>query len=148
MMMRVVLCVLLLPVLTGGCVELGFIVQEAMAGASTGSPGGGETDGEDSPSGPGTTDEVPVVRLSVSNSNPMVNEEVVFTCRVVDGDAAEVTFAFQPADARLSVNSRIGTASYIVDQTDVGVELTVTCTATNAAGRSEPSNRQSIIATE
>jgi hypothetical protein len=145
MMMRVVCWVFLLPVLTGGCVELGFIVQDGTTGGSTDSSGGGGTDGEDSS---GTSGDVPVVRLSVSNPNPVVNEEVVFTCRVIDGDGAGATFAFQPEDARLIVNSRLGTASYIVDQSDIGTELRVTCTATSAAGTSEPSNRQSIIAME
>lgn len=109
---------------------------------------------------------VPAVRLQVSNPSPQVNDEVTLTCTVVRGDTAGVTYGFQsvdiphrvarharfkshPAylpDGRLFVNHATGTATFIVEESDVGVAFNFTCTATNEAGTSRPSNQQVIIA--
>lgn len=89
---------------------------------------------------------VPVATLSVSNPTPQVNEEVVLTCSATGGGDG-VTFAFQPLTSRLQVDERRGTASFIVDETDVGIALSVTCTATNEHGTSARSNAQLITPT-
>ena len=89
---------------------------------------------------------VPVATLSVSNPTPQVNEEVVLTCSAAGGGDG-VTFAFQPTTSRLQVDERRGTASFIVQETDVGIALSVTCTATNEHGTSGLSNVQFITPT-
>ena len=94
MIARLLMCVLVLPVLAGGCVELGFILQEGISGGTTGGSGSGEVDGDNSAPGSDAVADVPVVRLGVSNPSPLVGEEVLFTCAVFDGSAASVTFAF------------------------------------------------------
>ncbi len=102
----------------------------------------GDEEPDDQPPG-----DIPVVRLDLSNPSPQVNEEVRLTCSVVGGDAGGVLFDFQPANDRLFINRASGTASFIVEETDIGVEFAVTCTATNETGTSRPSNQQVIIAT-
>ena len=87
------------------------------------------------------------MRLEVSNPTPQVNEEVILTCLVVNGDSGGVTYAFQPANGRLFVDNAAGRATFIVEAADVGVAFTFTCTATNEAGTSQPSNQLLIIAT-
>ena len=131
-------------VMAGGCIEL----QEALSGVVRDSPdptpspdnGGSEPDGEVDPT-------IPVVSLAVSNPTPQVNEEVIFRCAVASGGMGNVTFDFQPRDGRLFVNSVAGTATFIVEEADVGVAFTFTCTATSEAGTSEPSNAQTIVPT-
>jgi hypothetical protein len=148
MIRRFATCLAILACLTGGCVELGALLGVALPDGATDGPAGGESNGDGQPPDSGGSDTAPVVRLAVSNPNPLTGEEVVFTCTLVDGDTEDVTFAFQSTADRLVVDSEAGTASYIVEQSDVAVELSATCTATNAAGTSEPSNRQVIIATQ
>ncbi len=134
-------CVLL--ALGAGCIELQLALQGVVPGFD-GRPPTTDRDGEpdDRPEG-----NIPVVRLDVSNPSPQVNEEVVLTCSLVGDDAAGVRFDFQPADGRLFVNRTRGTASFIVEETDIGVAFALTCTATNETGTSGPSNQQVIIAT-
>lgn len=99
----------------------------------------------------GTVDDaegnVPVVILSVSNPTPQLNEEVLLICSIVSGDTAGVTFEFQPTGSLSFVDRRAGTAILIVEQTDIGVALTFTCTATGDAGTSAPSRAQVITPT-
>jgi hypothetical protein len=91
---------------------------------------------------------VPAVVLSVTNPTPQLNEQVVLQCSVVGADTRETTFGFQPADGRLWVNQTAGTASLVIEETDVGGPgLAFTCTATNAFGTSEPSNQVVIMPT-
>ena len=140
MVRRFYICLVLLGFLSGGCVELGILLRNEWPVDSTGG-----SNGDVQPPDSNGTDGIPDVRLNVSNPNPLAGEEVLFTCTLVEGDSNGVTFAFQPAGGRLIVEAQSGTASYIVDQSDIGVELIVTCTATNAFGTSEPSNQQIII---
>jgi hypothetical protein len=148
MIRRFATCLAILACLAAGCVEFAALLGVAHPGGVTDGPAGGESNGDSQPPDSGGSDTIPVVRLAVSNPNPLTGEEVLFTCTLVDGDAENVTFAFQSTADRLVVDPQAGTASYIVEQSDVAVELPVTCTATNAAGTSEPSNRQVIIATQ
>lgn len=135
---------LVLVVLMVGCIELQAALQGVLPGPA--GPGTPSTNGDDEPDDqPGGS--VPTVRLQVSNPSPQVNEEVILTCSVVSADAAGVTYAFQPADGRLFVNRARGTATFIVEESDVEVAFTFTCTATNEAGTSQPSNQLLIIAT-
>ena len=91
---------------------------------------------------------VPRVVLIVTNPTPQLNEQVVLQCSVLGADTRETTFGFQPDDGRLWVNHTAGTASFVIEETDVGGPgLTFTCTATNAAGTSEPSNQVVIMPT-
>ncbi len=130
--------------LGAGCIELQLALQGVVPGSIDGRPPTTDRDAEpdDRPEG-----NIPVVRLDVSNPSPQVNEEVVLTCSVVGGDAAGVRFDFQPADDRLFVNRTRGTASFIVEETDISVSFAFTCTATNETGTSGLSNQQVIIAT-
>lgn len=145
---RLLTVLVLLAALAGGCVELGILLQGAFPDGSTGESGSGGSNGDNFPPDSNGTDGPPDVRLTVSNPNPLVGEEVVFTCELVDGDSQGATFAFQPVADRLLVDARAGTASYIVDQSDIGVEMAVTCTATSASGTSDSSNQQVVIPTQ
>jgi hypothetical protein len=121
--------------LTGGCV--GFGVPGPIDG--TPPPGGNGPDAGDDGAALAVT-------LLVSNPAPRPNEQVNLTCSLVDGGGANVTFNFQPEDGRLVVDPDAGTASFIVQESDVGSALTYTCTASDENGTSEPSNSQIIIA--
>ena len=145
MVRRFGICLVIFGLLSGGCVELGILLGDGWPNGSTNGSATDGSDGDDQPPDSNGPDGVPVVRLDVSNSNPLAGEELLFECTLVGGDPDGVTFAFQPAGGRLIVDPQSGTALYVVDQSDVGVELVVTCTATNAFGTSEPSNQQVII---
>lgn len=137
--------VLALGALEGGCIEL----QHTLQGTAQDSTGGGLSANGDDDTPDGQIDgNVPVVALSVSNPVPQVNEQVVLTCSVVSGDAGGVTFDFQPATGRLIVNRTTGTATFIVQETDIGATFAFTCTAANEQGTSEPSREQMIIPTQ
>jgi len=128
-------CILLILGATGlgtGCAGIQAILQDILA------PSNGNGDGS------GTL----TARLTVSNPTPQLNEEVVLRCSVV-GDVAEVvTFEFQPDDPRLAVNSTAGTASFVIQESDVtGAGFSFTCTAESDAGMSLPSNAVIIIPT-
>jgi len=86
------------------------------------------------------------VTLRVSNRSPRPNQQVTLTCSLVNGDRANVIFSFQPEDGRLVVDSVAGTARFIVQESDVSLALTFTCTASDESGEGEPSNSQTIIA--
>ncbi|MBU0718257.1 MAG: hypothetical protein KJ749_08420 [Planctomycetes bacterium] len=129
----------------GGCIELQAALTGVLAGTggtsqATGDGGNGSTDGTSS-------DTVPAVSLTVSNPNPMINEEVVLRCSATSGGTTGLTYAFQPAAPLVDVNNAAGTAVFIASEGDAGAEFSFTCTATNAAGTSNPSSAQSIIPT-
>ncbi len=87
------------------------------------------------------------LRLLVSNPSPGVGEQVFATCEVIAGDSTGLVFSFTPADARLVVDGQSGTATWIVDQTDIGIALSLTCRATSPDGSSAVSPAALIIAT-
>ncbi len=135
--------ILLLPAIAPvvGCIEL----QVALEGAIRDMNRDGHLDrdnGDGSADGPGT--DVPVATLTVSNPTPQVNEEVLLTCLVTNDVSGPLTYEFQPGDGRLFSDPRLGTASFFVEQADVGTAFVFTCTAANENGTSEPSNEQLI----
>ncbi|MFQ5413038.1 MAG: hypothetical protein ACE5E6_01130 [Phycisphaerae bacterium] len=135
---------LMLP--TGACVNL---EPRAPDDASSGTgpvappPDTGNIPGPVLPGATGT----PRVTLTVTNPTPNLLEEVQFLCVVEGGSAEGVTFAYQPDDARLVVDSATGVASIIVQESDLGVGVTFTCTGTNASGTGPPSLPQTVIPT-
>jgi hypothetical protein len=141
----------MLVALSGGCIELQQALEGVIRNATGGRPPSNGGNGGDDGSDGADNGSIPVVRLIVSNPNPRVSdglsEEVILTCEMIGGDADAVTFEFQGPVGRLLVDPGAGSASLIVDESDVGQELIVTCTATNAAGTSELSNEQVIIPT-
>lgn len=94
---------------------------------------------------PGDGGTVLAVTLLVSNPAPRPGEQVNLTCSLVTGGGANVTFNFQPQDSRLVVDPVAGTASFIVQESDIGAALTYTCTASGDNGVGEPSDSQTII---
>jgi len=123
-----------------GCVELGLVADGRPGSGNGVSPP--DDSGVEPPNG-----EVDLsVTLRVSNPTPRANEQVTLTCTLMNGRAENVTFNFQPADGRLVVDHDAGTASFIVQESDVGLALTFTCTASDENGAGEPSNPQIIIA--
>lgn len=142
----VCLALLLLPAALAGCVE----ICAALDCGFFDNDNGGSSNDNGPPHGNGNDNSAGNLRvtLSISNTNPVVGEEVVFVCRVTSGDAGDLPrFEFQPARTRLVVDERQGVARFIVDAVDVGVQFTVTCTVTTATGAtSPPSNSASFIA--
>jgi hypothetical protein len=124
-----------------GCVEIcaawncGYFDNGDGAGGGNGNlpPGNG---GEDSLR----------VALSLSNTNPIVGEEVVLLCRVVSGETDDMLrFSFQPTPGRLIVDSRQGIGRFIVDEMDVSVQFSFTCMGSIEGASSAISNRVSFI---
>ncbi len=122
--------------LAGGCFGLGV----------TGPLDGTTPDGNGSD--PGDDGAALSVTLRVSNPTPQPNEEVILTCTLISGSGANATFDFQPTIGRLIVDRTAGTASFIVNESDVGVALEFTCTASDENGAGEPSDPQTIIASQ
>lgn len=139
-------CLLIAAGLTGGCVEIAFLLGQGGARGS----GAGIRPGDDDVLPPGNgTAEVPVVTLTASNTSPQVGEEVteevLLSCLVQGGQHFATSFAFQPDDGRLIVDGQAGTASFIPSAADVGQGFSFTCTAKNDAGTSEPSEQVIVI---
>lgn len=105
-------------------------------------------DGVDGGSADGMTPQPSDLRVSltVSNPTPTVGEQVVFQCVLVEGPSDDVSYAYQGGGGRLTVDSRTGRASWIVNESDVGASLRLTCTAANQQETSEPSNAVTVIA--
>jgi hypothetical protein len=95
--------------------------------------------------GGGTSGRELTVRLEVSNPTPGVDETVLFRCALVEGDAAGVTFSFQPVDPRLIIDERAGTAVLVVSESDVGSQIGLTCSATDGSKTGEPSSPQVVV---
>ncbi len=130
-------------VLAGGCVELRTLLggdDVAAGGNTSGGSGGGGLE----PLGGGDT--VPTAELTVTNPVPQVGEEVTLTCDLVGG-SGDASYAFQTSFGRLSHVDGASTATFIVDESDIGQELSFTCTATDGAGTSEPSASQIVFPT-
>jgi len=138
-----------LPISTiNGCIEIQQFIAVPPptdgAGSQSGSgPGGGEPGDGEEPTDP-QAGEVPVVRLMVSNPSPQFNEEVLLSCIVENETTGSIQFEFQPDD-QLSIDRDRGTASLIIEASDLGSALTFTCRATNSAGPSQPSNEVLLI---
>ncbi|RME39202.1 MAG: hypothetical protein D6788_05940 [Planctomycetota bacterium] len=142
----VTVCVL---VALAGCLE----VQQLLTG-TTRPPGGGAppTDNADGggsgDAGAGGGDVItPQVVLDVSNPAPQLNEELQLVCRVVNNAGGMIRFEFQPDDGRLVVDHEAGTAVLVIEPSDIGQTFDFTCTASNEAGTSNPSNVQTVAPT-
>lgn len=96
-----------------------------LPGDGSGSGGGGS--GGNGSGGGGSPTPL-TVELVVSNPTPGLGEEVVLTCVLTPRGDAELMYSFQPSD-RLMIDSRRGTARFIVEVTDLGVSLSFRCTA-------------------
>ena len=133
--------VFLTPLLLLVCGCVGFGVVDGL--------GPGTDDGALPPdgngSGPGDGEAQLAVTIRVSNPTPQPNEQVILTCSLVNTGVPNVTFSFQPSDGGLVVDPDAGTASFIVQEFDVGLALTYTCTASDENGPGEPSNSLTII---
>lgn len=120
------------------CIEISLLLTGVRPGT-----GGNQNDNDNSTNNNdngSNGDSIPTVRLFASNPAPQLNEEVTLTCTILSGDETNVTFDFEPASARLIVDEDLGTASFIVSETEIGVSFTFTCTARNDYGTSPPSN--------
>ena len=126
----------------GGCIELHAILTGVYPDAGDGPP---PANGDGGTPSDGTSDDRPVVTLTVSNNNPVVNEEVLLRCTLTTGSPAGLSYAFEPAGVLVGVNPVSGTAAFIPSAPDAGTEFRFTCTATTDAGTSEPSNTQVVI---
>ena len=126
----------------GGCIELQAILAGVYPDTGDGPP---PANGDGGTPSDGTSGDRPVVTLTVSNNNPVVNEEVLLRCSLTTGDPAGLRYAFEPAGFLVGVNPVSGTAAFIPSAPDAGTEFRFTCTATTDAGTSEPSNTQVII---
>jgi len=98
-------------------------------------PGGG---GE--PPGGDPTDPPFSVALEVSNPTPQANEEVHLRCVASGTFEPPLQYEFESTNDRLQVNRSTGTAGFIVDATDVGQSIGVSCSATDALGRTADSS--------
>jgi hypothetical protein len=123
-----------------GCVEL----QQWLID-SGGTGGNGDDSGEVDPPVVDPGDRPFSVRLTASNTNPGLGEQVSFECTVESGDATGVRFQFDSSDSRLVTGAVPGRAAFIVTQSDIGVELSVRCSAENAAGDSDQSDEIRVI---
>lgn len=141
------IAMLCMAVFVSGCVEIQAIlsgIADTSDGGNSPSDGGGITPG-DGTDGNGSADALPVVTLTVSNSSPTINEEVLLTCRSDDPAQPVSIFAFQPAIDLIGINSLQGTAAFIPSAADVSTAFQFTCTGTNSFGTGEPSAPQLII---
>ena len=72
---------------------------------------------------------LPTVRLSASNVTPIAGETVQLTCGVIAGNTEGVYFEFLPDLERLTVDEEAGTATFIIDDTDIATTFEFTCRA-------------------
>lgn len=125
-------------------------------GSDNGSQNGNGSDGN-------PTGDVLAVELTASNINPQVGEEVTLSCTIVSGQTNDLgqpidpVFEFQPTDRLIDIDTTNGTAIFLIDETDTGIEFSFTCSVTDAsiidtnipdtAAASDPSPPVSIIPT-
>ena len=125
----------------------------AAAFSSVNQGGGGAGNGDGAGNGPGNGSEpvggdgVPVVRLTASNVSPQAGEEVILDCQLVSGSTDALAFSFDLRSNRLTVDSERGRATFVVDQTDIGVAQSFTCSGTNSNGGGQASNSVVVTAT-
>jgi len=136
---------LLLPLgLVAGCFDAGPGGPRPGGDDGTTTPDPGDGDPDQSPDGEVAS---PTVRLTASNVTPQPGEELQLTCQVTGGSAAGVSFDFAPELGRLVIDRQLGTASLVIDEVDVGIPYSFTCTGTNSAGVGPTSNTVIVFAT-
>ncbi len=138
----VVLFAMILLVCQTGCVEICAALDcsffDPDGDGSTGGDNGNSPGGGNGPSISAT--------LSLSNPAPAIGEEVHLRCQLTSGEAQGARFNFQPVSTRLAVDVAAGTARFLVQETDAGLEFAFTCSATSNDGEtSARSNRVSFI---
>jgi len=143
--LRVAFLALAFAAVASGCVEICAALNGGFEGCIPGDDDGGTADGSITPPNEDDSADLPRVALSVSNTSPAVNEEVLLTCTLTAGDSTSLRFGFQPSLGRLAVDRVRGTASFVVTAADVGAAFEFTCTAANEAGTSEPSNSVLVL---
>ena len=131
---RPIPAVLSILALIGGCVP---VVGSGSNGTTT-PPGNGNTgDGQASFA----------VSIQVSNPTPQLFEEVTLRCQTVGTVSEPLTFDFQSRDIALQVDSANGTASFVVNESDLGLTIDVTCSASDGTGRTAQSSRATVAPT-
>jgi hypothetical protein len=136
-----------------GCIELRAVILEALGagdGTEDGTGGGGrpgddgsEPNENDNEPAPGA---VPRVRLIVSNVVPQLGEQVNLSCVRTDGVVGEeVEFSFAPAARLATIDKERGTAILIVEQSDLGAQLSFTCQGTNESGTGPEASWVTVI---
>lgn len=149
----ILLLLLAIPVSIGSCREIAAAIDALDQGnqgnngdGSGNGTGGAPDNGDNSPDG--DTGGVPVVRLMASNVSPQTGEEVVLNCDLISGSTQNLVFDFRPRSSRLIADVRSGRAIFVVDQTDIGIAQTFTCSASNVNGNGNASNLVTFIPTE
>lgn len=118
------------------CVEFGLVSGDALITGGSGPTSSG-TDNNAQPTDNGGA--TPQVGIAAVPSTPAVGETVTLSCSVVGGESTGITFAFQTSDGRALDPFNADTATFVVDETDVGTSLEFTCTGASAAGTGPPS---------
>jgi len=104
-------------------------------------------DGTNPPPGNGDGSATFTVAIQASNVTPQVLEQVTFRCTTQGTTISPVTFAFQSPDVTLGVDGLSGTATYIISESDLGLSISVTCTATDGSGISVESSPATVTPT-
>lgn len=99
------------------------------------------------PPDPVGNDGPPVVRLSVDNPAPGLSESVLLQCTLSSGSTGGLEYSFSPEVNLISINRRNGTATFIVNQTDLGLAILFSCRARNDQGTGPGSNIVTVIPT-
>ena len=84
------------------------------------------------------------VSIQVSNPTPQLFEEVTLRCTTVGSVMGPLTFDFQSRDVALLVDSTNGTASFLVNESDLGLTIDVTCSASDGTGQTAASRRVTV----
>ncbi len=146
---RIILLLGLLAIPTSGCVELQALLggtpanQGGGSGGSGGSAGSGGGDSTPDTGGEGLA----TVVLRVSNATPELDESVTLTCTVESGSTDGLSFDFTSTLGRLDVDRQRGVAGFIVEQSDLGVAFSFSCSATNRFGTGPRSPSVVVIPT-
>ncbi|UCF32372.1 MAG: hypothetical protein JSV78_08545 [Phycisphaerales bacterium] len=136
-----------------GCIELRAVILKVLGvddGTEDGTGGGGrpgddgsEPNENDNEPAPGA---VPRVRLTVSNVVPQLGEQVNLSCQRTDGVfGEEVEYSFTPEARLATIDRERGTAILIVEQSDLGAQLSFTCQGANEFGTGPEASWVTII---
>lgn len=147
-------------VLLGGLVSMGSVA--GCVAISSPTNGNGTNNGSGDGLGDDGNDDIPIgdtlaVELSASNPNPQVGETVTLTCTIInepsiDNGFADLVFEFQPSERLVNIDPANGSAIFLINETDTGIEFVFTCTVTDTSMTdmnvtSDPSPSISIIPT-
>ena len=146
-------CVGLLLMLLVGLSALGCADFSPLLPGSSGPPGAGDSGNVNDNDGGEVDPSSLAVRLQASNPTPTLNEEVILTCSLVEGDpfpgdpARRVTYEFAPDTGRLSVDANSGVARFVISDGDLNAAVTFTCRAVvDGSERGQVSNAVVVVA--